>query len=224
MPCPTLESVTPTNFLDNMRNRIYAGLLTIALLAFCSGAHAADTKFGIVDMRKVFDAYYKTIEANRSITNEAATMKKTLDSMVADAEKVKEEAIKAQSKANDQSVSAEERAKSQTLFDQKRIELQSLQTDIESYNQRESSILNDKRRQRTEAIVEEIKTQLKEIADKGKYTFVFDKSGETLPGVPVVLYTSGENDLTEALVKALNASAPTPPADDAKPAPAVPKK
>jgi Skp family chaperone for outer membrane proteins len=201
-----------------MRNKIQTGLLAIAMLAFCSGARAADLKIGIVDMRKVFDAYYKTIEANKAITNEAADMKKTLDSMVADAEKVRDDGTKAQAKANDQSISADERAKSQKIADDKRTELQSMQADIENFNQRENNRLGEKRRQRIDTIVGEIRAQLNELAKKAGYTAVLDKSGETIPGVPVVLYTDGENDITDALIKALNAAAPTSPADETKPA------
>lgn len=201
-----------------MRNKIQTGLLAVAMLAFGSGARAADLKIGIVDMRKVFDAYYKTVEANKAITNEAADMKKTLDSMVADAEKVKEDGSKAQAKANDQSISADERARNQNVADEKRTELQSMQADIENFNQRENTRLGEKRRQRIDAIVGEIRTQLNELAKKGGYTAILDKSGETIPGVPVVLYTDGENDITDALIKALNAGAPPPPADDTKPA------
>jgi chemotaxis response regulator CheB len=56
---------------------------------------------------------------------------------------------------------------------------------------------------------------------------VLDKSGETSPGVPVVIYSSATNDLSEAMIKELNAGAlPIPPAEnkktsasDTKPAP-----
>jgi len=200
-----------------MKKKIQYSLLAIGLLAFGSNARAADIKIGIVDMRKVFDSYYKTIEANKAITNEAAEMKKSIDSMMADAEKTRAAALKAQERANDQSISADERAKSQTAVEEKRVELQSMQTDIENFNQRENNRLGEKRRQRIETIVGEIRGDLNELAKKAGYTLVLDKSGEAIPGVPIVLYTDGENDMTDALIKDLNAAAPSTPPEDTKP-------
>jgi Skp family chaperone for outer membrane proteins len=201
-----------------MRNKILTCLLALACLSLCSNSRAAEIKIGIVDMRKVFDAYYKTVEANKAITNELADVKKSIDSMMADAEKTQDALAKANERKNDQSISAEERAKSATVADEKMSELQSMRTDIENFNQRENNRLSEKRRQRIETIVGEIRVDLNALAKKAGYTLVLDKSGETIPGVPTVIYTDGENDMTDALIKDLNAAAPSTPAADTKPA------
>ena len=73
-----------------MKNIIRSSLLALALLASCSRGLAADSKIGLVDMRKVFDDYYKTVQANNILTNDEAEMKKSIDSMLADAEKTAE--------------------------------------------------------------------------------------------------------------------------------------
>ena len=77
--------------------------------------------------------------------------------------------------------------------------------------------LAEKRRTSIESIVTEIRAVLNGLAQSRHYTVILDKSGESSPGVPVVLYTNGENDLTEDLVKELNANAPVSTTSEAKP-------
>ena len=77
-------------------------------------------------------------------------------------------------------------------------------------------------RQRHDAIVADILADEKRLAKKAGYSLVLDISGETNPGVPVVLYTDGENEFTDALIKELNSTAPLAPAaetDALNPAP-----
>jgi Skp family chaperone for outer membrane proteins len=200
-----------------MKNKMKTGLLAAALLAFCASGFAADLKIAVVDVRKVFDGYYKTVQANMVITNEAAEMQKGLNAMVADADKVKDLYKQAFDRANDQAISSDEREKSKMVAQQKLVELQSMQSEIEQYNSREQSRLAEKRRQRIDTIVGEIREVLSAKAKAGGFTLVLDKSGETIPGVPLVLFSNGENDLTEALLKDLNATAPVAPAPEAKP-------
>ncbi|MGD1086288.1 MAG: OmpH family outer membrane protein [Verrucomicrobiota bacterium] len=197
-----------------MTNRIQTCLLALALLASASCGFAADSNIGFVDMRKVFDEYYKTIQANNILTNDEAEMKKTIDSMAADAEKTRKAAMEANDRANDQTISADERAKSRKIAQDKADEYRSIQSGIEDYRERENSRLADKMHQSHDAIVGQILADEKRLAKKAGYTLVLDKSGESNPGVPMVLYTEGENDLTDALIKDLNATAPAIPASE----------
>ena len=48
------------------------------------------------------------------------------------------------------------------------------------------------------------------------YTLVIDISGETLNNTPLILYANGENDITEAILTQINATAPPPAKADAK--------
>jgi hypothetical protein len=52
------------------------------------------------------------------------------------------------------------------------------------------------------------------MAKKQGYTLILDRTAVTMTGNPLVLYTSGENDLTDSLIKELNSTAPAAPAPD----------
>src|SRR5262245_51588320 len=72
---------------------------------------SAQQKLATVDMRKVFDNYWKRKEGDAAIKDRAATMEKDWKAMVADFQKSKEEYQKLLDSASDQAVSADERAK-----------------------------------------------------------------------------------------------------------------
>ena len=64
-------------------------------------------------------------------------------------------------------------------------------------------------------ILNEIKAAVAAKSKAAGYTVVFDIASETVNQTPIILYSSGENDLTSAVLAQLNAGAPV---DLAKPA------
>jgi outer membrane protein len=203
-----------------MKKLIPIILITAAWLALAGVASAADQKIGIVDLRKVFDKYYKTVQSTAALKLQAADMEKERKQMIDSAERHKEEWQKLIDKANDQAVSAEERDKSKKAAEQKYIELETDKQSITEFDRAASSRLREKELQRRDDIVKEIRVVLNADAKAAGYTLVLDPSGESQNMVPVVLYNNGQNDLTEALIKELNATAP-PGALDTNSAPAA---
>ncbi len=195
-------------------------VMAVISLAFAGATLAADQKIGTVDLGKVFEKYYKTIQSTASIKLEAADMEKEGKEMIDNAEKHKTEYQKLVDKANDQAVSSEERDKSKKSAEQKYLELENDKQSITQFNQVATSRLREKEMQRRDDIVKEIRTVLNADAKTAGYTMVIDVSGQSHNMVPLVLYTSGQNDMTDALIKELNATAPpgsldatnTPPA------------
>ncbi len=191
-----------------MKKLISLIVITAASLALAGAAQAAEQKIGTVDLRKVFDRYYKTVQSTASLKMEAADMDKERKQMLESAEKHKEDWQKLIDKANDQAVSSEERDKSKRAAEQKYIELETDKQNITEFDRAASQRLREKELQRRDAIVKEIRQILDTDAKAGGYTMVLDPSGESQNLVPVVLYNNGQNDLTETLIKELNATAP----------------
>ncbi len=186
-------------------------LLVVAVgvsIALAGATQAADQKIGTVDMSKVFEKYYKTVQSTASIKLEAADMEKEGKQMIDNAEQHKVEWQKLVDKANDQAVSSDEREKSKKAAEQKYIELETDKQSITQFNQIATSRLREKQLQRRDDIVKEIRRILDIDAKAAGYTMVIDVSGQSQNLVPVVLYTTGQNDMTEALIKELNSTAP----------------
>jgi len=202
-----LESATSILF-KTMKNPVTKILLAAALICAAIPSGAADQKIGTIDLRKVFDKYYKTIQSTVSLKQEAGEMEKERGQMIADEKKHEEEWRKLIDKANDQAVSAEERDKSKKAAEQKYSELESDKQAITEFDRVATSRLGEKERQRRDAIVAEIRNLLNADAKAAGYTMVVDSSGESANMTPVLLYSNGQNDLTDTLIKELNATAP----------------
>src|SRR2546423_4482084 len=93
-------------------NRLLRTLgLGAALLLLLSASALAQGRIGTVDMKKVFDTYWKTKQADDALKSSANELEKDFKSMVSEYEKAKEEYGKLRDGANDQSLSPEEREK-----------------------------------------------------------------------------------------------------------------
>lgn len=182
---------------------------------------AADQKIGTVDLQKVFEKYYKTVRSTKALKEEAADMQKERTDMVDSAKKVEADWQKLMDKVNDQSISAEERAKAKKEAEDKYTEVKSAEASLEKYDRACSARLQEKEHQRRDDIVKEIRNVLNADAKAAGYTLVLDVSGDSANMAPIVLYSTGVNDLTDSLIKELNLGAPPPDEADTKDSKAI---
>ena len=89
-------------------------ILTVSLLAFLSVPALAQTKIGTVDLRKLFDGYWKTKQAQAALNERKAQLDKDDKGMRDDLKKGSDEYQKLLEQANDQAISAEERDRRKT--------------------------------------------------------------------------------------------------------------
>jgi outer membrane protein len=168
----------------------------------------AQTKIATIDLRKVFDKYYKTILADASLKEKATDLDKQRKNMIDDYKKANEDYKKALDGANDQAVSAEEREKRKKAAESKLIELKDLEQQITQFDNTARTNLDEQQRRLRDNILTEIRAVIDAKAKASNLNLVLDSSSEDVRKPPVVLFNTGENDLTEAVLKQLNANAP----------------
>ena len=136
-------------------------------------------------------------------------------------------------KANDQAISAEERTKNKLSADKKMAELKETEQSINDFERRSRSKLADKQRIKREDIFKEIRAVIDAKSKAAGFSLLIDVAAESANGTPVILYSNGENDITETILTQLNATAPLIPAEaasktnsvlDASPAPKTTSK
>lgn len=189
-----------------MKKLLLRSLIGAAVLGVLS-AHA-QFKLATVDLRKLFENYYKTKDADAKIKEEAAGFEKTAKSMLEDYKKANDEYKQLMEAANDVAISAEEKQKRRKSAEDKLIDIRQLEQQVQAYQRQSQEILMEKRRRMRDQIIREIRETVISKAKSAGFTFVIDSNAETANQTPVVLYTNGDNDLTEELMKQLNANAP----------------
>jgi outer membrane protein len=191
-----------------MREIAFRAILSLALL-FLASAALAQGKIGTIDMRKVFDDYHKTRTADAELKDRAAELDKERKLLVDSYTKIKEEYDKALDSANDPIVSAEEREKRKKAAENRLLELRAKEQEIGVFDREARSNLDERQRRMRDKILEEIRSFITAKAKAEGFMLVLDTSSadpRMLP--PVVLYSSGENDLTTAILNQLNLTAP----------------
>ncbi len=191
-----------------MKNLFRTILPVVLLMAFMGGSALAQTKIATVDLRKLFDNYYKTKLAQAAIQEHAAQLDKDDKSMKDDLKKGSDDYQALLEQSNDQALSADERDRRKQAAADKLKELQSSKAAIDQYERQAQTTLGEQRQRMREKILVEIKAAVTTKAKAGGYTLVFDTAAETVNGTMAIVYTSGDNDLTDAVLAQLNAGAP----------------
>jgi outer membrane protein len=180
----------------------------IAILFLLGGTSWAQTRIATVDMRKLFDKYYKTDLAQKALKDRGADLAKESTSMREDYKKTGEEYRKLLADAGEQAVTAEVRDKRKKEAEEKLRELKMTEENIGKFEQQARVTLEEQNRRMRSNIIDEIRTVVTARAKSAGYSIVLDSSADSMNGTPVLLFNAGDNDITDGVLTQLNASAP----------------
>jgi len=203
--------------MRNLLGKVVLGLLVASIL---TSTASAQTKIGTVDLRKLFDNYWKTKQADAALKDRASDMEKEHKNMVDDWKKAKEDYQTLLTDANNQALSADERDKRKKSAEDKLKYIKDTEDTIGQYERQARTTLDEQRRRMRDNILTEIRNVLTAKAKESSCSIVVDIASESVNNTPVVLYTDNSNDLTEKVLSQLNAGAPADAAGkpDDKPA------
>lgn len=195
-------------------------LVCSLILALGSLAASAQTvKLAGVDLKKLFDDYWKTQQSNNKLQAQREEMLKERNALTDKLKKTDEEYKKLLESASDPAISASEREKRKKQAEEKLIEFRQIEAAAEQFVRNASTTLQETEARMRNNIVKELKEAVAAKAKAAGYTMVIDTSADTPVGTPIFLYSTLE-DITEALTAELNAKAPPGALD--QPAPATP--
>jgi outer membrane protein len=183
--------------------KFFRSLLVVAALLAVVSSASAQSKIASVDMKKLFNGYYKTKMAQTAMDKEKADLRKELKDMAEALKKASDDYKLLLSQANDQAITSDERDKRKASAMEKAKDVNSRQTAFEQYQRQAETQLNDKSQRIVGNLISEIQ---KVIADKAKasgYTLVVNSAA-----TDALLYTSAESDITAAVISQLNVGAP----------------
>jgi len=192
-----------------MKNTIVAFVTTAALgLALTASAQAPAGRIVTIDLNKVFNDYYKTPIASAKLKETADSFNKEHDEMMANYKKEIDELNKLRDDQDKPEYSAEVREQKRKAVADKLTETQKMQRDIDDYRTSHRKILEEQTQRMRQTILKEIQDAVdKESRDAG-YQLVLDKSGNTLNGVPGLIYSQDSLDITGDILKILNKNQP----------------
>ena len=213
-----------TTLLSNGRF-FKTALIAAVILTTLTVSSQAQLKIGTIDTQKVFEGFFKKKQADAMLQERGADADKVIKGWEDDYKKANEEYRKLFEGANDQAVSVDEREKRKKTAETKLVEIREIEKSYTQFKREAGAQIDEMKRRWQERILGEIREVVSKKAKAGNFTMVFDSG--TRFDLPIVLYSNGQNDLTDEVLSELNAQAPagalTTGAKDEKPGVTLPK-
>ncbi|HEV3147592.1 MAG TPA: OmpH family outer membrane protein [Chthoniobacterales bacterium] len=177
----------------------------ISLLALPVAAFAQGTlKIGTVDMQRAFKEYSKTKDAEAKINEAKNAAKKEYDDRADGYKKALDEINNLNKQLDAPALSADAKTQKAKERDDKIATIKNMEREITEFRQTRERQLQEQAMRMREGIVKEITDVVMEKVKANRMDLVFDKSGMSLNGVPVLMYAPDNLDFTNDIVTVLN--------------------
>src|SRR5438477_13159114 len=176
--------------------------LTLAapIAAFAQGT----AKIGTVDMQRAFKEYSKTKDAEVKINEAKNAAKKEYDDRAESYKKALDEINNLNKQLESAATSADAKTKLAKDRDDKITNIKNMEREINEFRQTRERQLQEQAMRMREGIVKEITDIVMEKVKTNNLDFVFDRSGMSLNGVPLLMYSRENVDFTSDIITVLN--------------------
>jgi len=180
--------------------------IAIVFLALCACvAVRAAERFAYVNMETVFNEYYKTVNENINVENLRKQYLDGFNLLKDEFQASLAEYQKAGADADNALLSDEVRENARNKAQLLENRLQQKQEEVMRYRQDSLGEIENRQMQIVEKLAEELVEQVRKYAEAQGYTTVLEVSGKSLNRVPLVLSYPKEQEITDAVVKLVNA-------------------
>ena len=175
-------------------------MLTLPIAALAQGT----SKIGTVDMQKAFKEYNKTKEAESKINDAKNAAKKEYDDRAEAYKKALDEINNLNKQLESPALSADKKTQTAKERDDKIAKIKNMEREISDFRQTRERQLQEQLMRMREGIVKEITDVVMEKVKANNLDMVFDRSGMSINGVPVLMYSHDNIDFTNDVIAVLN--------------------
>jgi outer membrane protein len=186
-----------------MKKPLSLALILAIALPLCAFAQGA-LKVGTVDMNRAFKEYSKTKEAEKKINDARDAAKKEFDDRADQYKKALEEVNNLNKQLDAPALSADAKTQKAKERDDKINNIKNMEREINEFRQTRERQLQEQALRMREGIVKEITDIVMDRVKTQSMDLVFDKSGMSLNGVPLVMYSRDNYDFTNDIITTLN--------------------
>lgn len=188
--------------------KLISPLLAAAIFAAMSLSAHAQTKIGTVDMNKIFSSYYKTKDAETRINEARSSAKRELDDRMDTYKKSVDAINKLNQDIENPALSKDAKETKSKQRDDKIAETKNLEREIGEFRQSREKQLQEQAVRMRNGIVDEITKLVQEKVKAENFDLVLDRSGQSLNGVPILLYARDTMDFSDEIITQLNKNKP----------------
>lgn len=204
--------------------KLFSAALLASLALPISGFAQGTMKVGTVDMNRAFKEYNKTKDAEAKINEAKNAAKKEYDDRAENYKKALDEINKLNQQLEAPALSADAKTAKAKERDEKIASIKNMEREINEFRQTRERQLQEQALRMREGIVKEITDVVMDRVKAQNLDLVFDKSGMSLNGVPLLMYSRDTVEFTNDIVTVLNKGGSAPAAPAASPASTAAKK
>ena len=161
-------------------------------------------KIGTIDMQRAFKEYTKTKDAEAKINDAKNAAKKEYDDRAEAYKKALDEINTLNKQLDAPALSADAKTQKAKERDDKIANIKNMEREITEFRQTRERQLQEQALRMREGIVKEITDVVNDRVKTSGYDLVFDKSGMSLNGVAVLMYSRENTDFTTDVITTLN--------------------
>src|SRR5881409_3888956 len=184
--------------------KLFSTVLAITLAGPIAGFAQGTLKIGTVDMQRAFKEYGKTKDAETKINDAKNSAKKEYDDRAEAYKKALDEINNLNKQLDAPALSAEAKSQKAKERDDKIANIKNMEREINDFRQTRERQLQEQAMRMREGIAKEITDVVMEKVKANNMDLVFDKSGVSLNGVPVLMYSHDNIDFTNDVITVLN--------------------
>src|SRR5580765_3719257 len=162
-----------------MKNSIKSLVVLAAISAFALGAQAQTLKIQVVDMAKLYDTHYKTVEQNAKIQSDDQKAQEEVEKMNKEGNALVEEYKTLNEQSNNPALSPDAKGKAQDAAQKKLEAIQNKQREVQTFIQNTRNTLGQRLNTFRALMLEEISKIATDVAKRKGSTILLDKAGPT---------------------------------------------
>ena len=188
------------SFMKKILTIALGALLALPMATFAQGT----LKVGTVDMNRAFKEYTKTKDAEAKINEAKNAAKKEYDDRADAYKKALDEINNLNKQLDSNALSADAKTAKAKERDDKIANIKNMEREINEFRQTRERQLQEQALRMREGIVKEITEVVMDKVKTQNLDLVFDRSGMSLNGVPLLMFSRDNVDFTSDVVAVLN--------------------
>ncbi len=179
----------------------FLSLMVLAVLT--NSAFALEVAF--VNMNKLFENYYETKDADEALKTQRDIKAEEASAMLKEFEALGKKYQALMQETENPLLTKEQRASKAAEMKSVEKEAKQMKIDLEKHRQKSLQEVRAKYEEKRDEIIAKLVKYLGKVSKAKKYDLVLDVSGKTANGISGVVYYDEKKDITDVVLKNLNA-------------------
>ena len=180
------------------------GYIFTILFIFFSTTSSVNAKTGFVNLRELFEGFYKTELAQDQINQQIEEVSFERELRLEDISQIREEIENLRSESRDEKLSEEARKNKRLQLEDRLIEMQEVQKELRDFETLRKKQIDEQNKRMQKGLLDEIQAEIIKYGDENGYDVIIDRSAKSSLGTEIVLFVGLRSDVTAFILQRLN--------------------